>query len=387
MSLVPSREKDYDEFRKQFLVLEDKVRSCDRIVEETRSRINIENLRVEFNERFRNHVKNLEKQFSSFRDSTDEAFQRLNSLLKEEKDSQIAAFTENVEPFKLEESDSKEDISSKIKKLEFLIEEQNQDIDHSISGFIKHVSNLQIDVDDDFLRDWYQSQNQNLEKRLNEYEELAQLGIAVEIIDHQFNEMYAKMKDSIHELDLVARQDDNSNYNFRQLKGAFQHLETNYKLLQPLYRTSRRSREIITGREIEKYLQDFFESEFKRYRIDFTVNNAFREYEFFTFDSIVKPTFINIINNAIYWLIPVSERKIKIELIDNEIRICNSGEKIEESQITDIFNLFYTRKKDGRGIGLYLAKKNLNTIGYELFATNDKAYNVLKGACFVIRQQ
>lgn len=387
MTLISSREKDYEEYRKEYAVLEDKVKSCSQIIEDTRSRINIENLKVEFNERFRNHVKSLDKQFSSFRDSTDEAFQRLNKLLKEEKDNQISLFSESVEPFKLEDRDSKDDISSKIRKLELLIDQHNQDIDHSISGFINHISNLQIDVDDDFLRDWYQSQNQNLEKRLNDYEELAQLGIAVEIIDHQFNEMYAKMKDSIHELDVMARQDDNANYSFRQLKGAFQHLETNYKLLQPLYRSSRRSREIITGREIEKYLKDFFESEFKRYRIEFSVNNDFRDYEFFTFDSIVKPTFINIINNAIYWLIPVNDRKISIELIDNEIRICNSGEKIEDTQLDDIFTLFYTRKKDGRGIGLYLAKKNLNTIGYELFATNDKAYNLLKGACFVIRKQ
>ena len=62
----------------------------------------------------------------------------------------------------------------------------------------------------------------------------------------------------------------------------------------------------------------------------------------------------------------------------------NSGENIEDSYLEDIFTLFFTRKRDGRGIGLYLVKKNLQSIGYDIFATNDKQYNKLDGACFVI---
>ena len=37
----------------------------------------------------------------------------------------------------------------------------------------------------------------------------------------------------------------------------------------------------------------------------------------------------------------------------------NNGEKIDDKIIEDIFTLFFSRKKDGRGIGLYLAKKVL----------------------------
>ncbi|RYE55822.1 MAG: ATP-binding protein, partial [Sphingobacteriales bacterium] len=74
-------------------------------------------------------------------------------------------------------------------------------------------------------------------------------------------------------------------------------------------------------------------------------------------------------------------------LIGEEIRIMNSGEQIEEDHINDIFTLFFTRKRDGRGIGLYLAKKNLNSVGYNIYATNKKSYNKLEGACFVIKKE
>ena len=98
------------------------------------------------------------------------------------------------------------------------------------------------------------------------------------------------------------------------------------------------------------------------------------QYDFFTYEAVITSVFINIINNAIYWLIPSLSRKICIEYLkdSNEILIMNNGEKIDDKIIEDIFTLFFSRKKDGRGIGLYLAKKSLNSIDFDIFATNDK---------------
>lgn len=387
IKLTTSKEKSFKDYQQNYTLAEQKVKDCVKTIEETRSRINLENLKLEFHNKFRSHVRLIENKFSSFQEVSKVTFDRIKKLLDEEKKLQIESFISKSESLKILEDDKNEDISIKIKALIDLSDEQNLEIENSVSGFINHISNLQIDVDDDFLRGWYQEQNENLEKKIGDYEELAQLGMAIEIIDHQFNVMYAQMNDAINEIDSFSKKHEDSQYSFKQLKSAFQHLEINYKLLKPLYRTSRRTREIITGRELEKYIRDFFQNEFKRYRIDFDVNDAFREFEFFSYDSIIKPTFLNIINNANYWLIPSEDRKIKIELIDDEIRIMNSGEKIDDGQLEDIFTLFFTRKRDGRGIGLYLAKKNLNSVGYNIYATNDKSYNKLKGACFVIKKE
>ena len=116
-------------------------------------------------------------------------------------------------------------------------------------------------------------------------------------------------------------------------------------------------------------------------------SDDFKNYTFFTFESVIYSTFINIINNALYWLIPVSERRIYIEYCteNEEILVMNNGEKIADNLLEDIFTLFFTRKSNGRGIGLYLARRNLNSIGLDIIASNDKEYNKLNGACFVIR--
>ena len=73
-----------------------------------------------------------------------------------------------------------------------------------------------------------------------------------------------------------------------------------------------------------------------------------------------------------------------MDIKNDEILIMNSGPKMSHTELTRCFEIFYTKKASGRGIGLYLAKKCLNSIDKDIYATNDKTYNLLDGACFVI---
>ena len=148
----------------------------------------------------------------------------------------------------------------------------------------------------------------------------------------------------------------------------------------------RRSKVEIKGYEIKDYLGKFFARRFERHRIELITDQSFDDYKFYTYESVIKPIFINIVNNALYWLIPSSERKLCISYEDEKILIMNSGDKIEPADLENIFALFFTRKPGGRGIGLYLAKTNLHTIGYEIYATDDEKLNRLNGACFVIEK-
>ena len=45
---------------------------------------------------------------------------------------------------------------------------------------------------------------------------------------------------------------------FLQLQTAFQHMETNYKMLQPLYRTTRRQRTAFDGKYLINGMKAFF---------------------------------------------------------------------------------------------------------------------------------
>ncbi|MCH5719847.1 hypothetical protein MKP07_28395 [Niabella hibiscisoli] len=82
------------------------------------------------------------------------------------------------------------------------------------------------------------------------------------------------------------------------------------------------------------------------------------------------------------------QRIIKLDYLPDskEIVIANSGEKIPDYRLDKICDLFYSQRPNGRGIGLYLSKQSLNEAGLDIYATNDKTYNSLNGACFVINQ-
>ena len=164
-------------------------------------------------------------------------------------------------------------------------------------------------------------------------------------------------------------------------------MEANYKMLQPLYRTAKKQRSVFTGRHIMESMCTFFSQRIKDLDVTIESTDDFDNYEFFTYESVIYSVFINIINNALYWLIPSPNRIIRISYLADtkEILIMNSGEKIDNKIINDIFTLFFTRKHNGRGIGLYLAKQSLKSIGMDICATNAPEYNRLNGACFIIK--
>jgi C4-dicarboxylate-specific signal transduction histidine kinase len=151
-----------------------------------------------------------------------------------------------------------------------------------------------------------------------------------------------------------------------------------------LYKTTRRIKTEIWGKDIIEYMKRFFKNNLRKYRVTLTSDKSFDNYHFYTYESVIKPVFINVVNNALFWLVPVDDRKIHLAYEDGKILIMNSGEPIDPAYREDIFKLFFTRKPMGRGIGLWLARTNLRTHGFDIYCTFEKKYNRLKGACFVI---
>jgi signal transduction histidine kinase len=302
----------------------------------------------------------------------------------EEKSIIVNDYKTQLNQIPIENLKTKTELEAGLINIEKLTSEFKNSISERFESFIKHVESLNFDIDDDYLVGWYKEQNENIEKKLQETNELAQLGMSIEIIDHQFNVMYSHISDSLDYFKRYVKEHNELEYQFEQMNTAFQHLENNHRLLYPLYRTSRRSRTVITGKNITDYLLKFFEAIFSKNNIQLSSDESFYNYEYFTFESIIKPVFINVINNAVYWLTSSHERKIRLTTKNNKVLILNNGEKIEDKILEDIFTLFFSRKRDGRGIGLYLARTNLRSIGFDIIASNDKEYNLLKGACFII---
>ena len=214
--------------------------------------------------------------------------------------------------------------------------------------------------------------------------EMAQVGIAIEQQDHQFNAMYGKVREALRDLEESVFY-NNKTTSFDTLKMAIQHLEDTYKQLQPLYHVSKKQKATICGRDIEKLIEEFYGETIRDNNIALCYSDYFLDSSMFSYAPIIMPVVLNIINNALYWLDKVNDRKIELFSTERgEWAICNSGPRMKPYELERWFDLFYSKKAFGRGIGLYLAKTTLRSIGMDIYTTQDEFLNRLEGACFVI---
>lgn len=382
--LTDSQKNKYYAYREKYDDSLKIIANCNNLISETREKLTRENLEEEFEKRYKEFSSDIGATVKQYESRIKNTMDNLDSLAKDDIRQFKDLYAENTGNIVLNGGEDKNEVKERIELLEKIRDALREDIEEKYDSFVKHVEGLSFDIDDDLLVGWYKEQYEKINKKVEAMHEIAQLGMAIEIIDHQFNVLYSEMSAAIDFFKTFTQDNPKVEYNYKQLRQSFEHLESNHQLLTPLYRTMRRSKTEIKGSEIKEYLEKFFDKRFERHRIELITDKSFDEYVFYTYESVIKPVFINIINNALYWLIPSSDRKISITYEDNKILIMNSGEKIEPAYLESIFSLFYTKKPGGRGIGLYLAKTNLHTIGYEIYATNDKKLNRLKGACFAI---
>lgn len=375
--LLHDYEDDRDELEK---VLED----CDKTANE---HVYVNILKDEYSNKYALMKKEIEGMFDTVEKSISENFKEISKQL----DKKVLASKSII--YRLSPTEinidllSEEETIKRMEELDIVLNSVRQEYENVYFPFIKQFENITFEKDYTKTLEAYKSKEIELTKQIDSFYELAQIGMSIEVIDHQFNVLYAQIASALSKLGDMSKKSSEVLEIYNPLKMSFQHLESNHKMLMPMYRTTRRNKTNISGRDIVEVIDNFYGKVLKRDGIEFVYSEEFANYTIYSFESIIMPVFLNIINNAIYWVAYGNERKrIEIKIRDNEILIMNSGAKMSYTELTRCFEIFYTKKASGRGIGLYLAKKCLNSIDMDIYATNDKEYNILDGACFVICQ-
>ena len=129
---------------------------------------------------------------------------------------------------------------------------------------MSHIQRLSLSIDEELLQGAYKKQYEQIKKWWEQTKETSQLGIAVEIIDHEFNVLYSKINQTI---ELMGFNDKSPEFTY--LKKTFKTLEDKYALLSPLYRTSGSVSKDIKGSDIKSFLSNFFENKIKSKQIEF----------------------------------------------------------------------------------------------------------------------
>jgi len=215
--------------------------------------------------------------------------------------------------------------------------------------------------------------------------ELVQLGLAVEIIDHDLSKLYRGIKTSISKLEKLWKDAPKSLKHLGELTANFQHLEQRYTLMSPLYRNSYRSKIDFNGQQIYDYLHSFLQHELNTHGVTLEASQEFIGCEFNESPARVLPVFINVVDNAVFWLREAAEKIVRLDRIENVITINDSGPGIHPSIAKDIFKPFVSEKPSGRGLGLHIARANLELAGHEIWAELNSPYRTMNGACICIR--
>lgn len=89
------------------------------------------------------------------------------------------------------------------------------------------------------------------------------------------------------------------------------------------------------------------------------------------YPSSFYPVFVNLVDNAVFWLKDRPERIITLNALDDGTLIVkDTGPGIPKRDRESVFELGFSRKPAGRGMGLHISKEVLNKIDYDLVLQN-----------------
>lgn len=209
-----------------------------------------------------------------------------------------------------------------------------------------------------------------LREKINMDVELSQLGLAVGVIHHEFNSTVTSMRNSIKELGAWADVNEEMESMYKNIRVNFEHLDGYLSLFSPLNRRLYRKEENIKASDINLFLLDIFNARLERHNIKIKHTRGFGKRSLFGYRSTFYPVFINIVDNAIYWLKQKEDegdRIVRLHADDTGFYISNNGPAIKPNDKSRIFDLGFTRKPNGRGMGMYISKEVLNGVKYRIF--------------------
>jgi len=214
-----------------------------------------------------------------------------------------------------------------------------------------------------------------LKEKLETDLELSQMGLAVGVIQHEFNSSVKSIQTQLRSLKAWADVNHGLQGVYENIKLNFDHLNGYLRLFAPLNRRANPIEVEITGKDIYDFVKDiFFEriSE-QRHQITIVPTKKFDHKKIMGYPSTFYPVFVNLVDNAIFWLkdrpLP---RIIQLDADESGFYISNNGPDINIREQEIVFEAGYSKKPNGTGLGLFISREVLRKVGYEIIIDTPK---------------
>lgn len=386
---VPSKPAKLDDFLEaQYRTYRDLFAELSELLQTCRERLNS----LEAKNKHHSPIKSAEKKFQSSEATLKKMVSRYGGLiektlnnvneywLKETRDDRNSFETQAL-PILDAVTDSS-DTEQVLNSLDTIYNTLTEDISYKYEAFLQALDKLEQGIDLDSAFVIAEEERAKAEKEVNQIRSLAQAGISFEVLAHELHAQDQAVTRSLNSMSTDAKQQ----VGFKNAMQAHKQFTEYLRFLSPLKLSGYQSRDDITGKDIVKNIEMFFRDRFECQNVNLDISDAFKRIVVVDIPSRIQPVFINILNNALYWVGLVESRQIKIDIIDDLVVIANSGPVVDEDDIERLFELFYSRRTSGNGVGLYLSKQNLAVARHKIwYAEKPEEKLIQDGANFVIK--
>ena len=236
----------------------------------------------------------------------------------------------------------------------------------------------------------YQKERQHLVQRFEIAEELAGVGLSVEMTSHDIMLMMSIASSLGKETATLARRlgSDEIQERAERLVGVLDQIKDGMQDIQSLFKSSRRRRKHLKIEPILDKIYNLYKKPLDKKGITYekTVISG-SPLVANVVDGVVMQVLINLFDNAAYWLDTTeSNGEIHVTLNGPEgvLIFSDNGPGIDEEDKPYIFEAFYSGKgQQGRGLGLYIARQLLERYDYSISIAKESK-SCLPGANFVI---
>ena len=214
-----------------------------------------------------------------------------------------------------------------------------------------------------------EQRNLLLEEEADADAQLAQLGMAIEIINHEFSGTIRSIRNGLRKLKAWADTNEGLRELYDSIRTSFDHLDGYLTLFTPLQRRLYRRTVEIRGSEIRDFLEELFRARLARHSVRLTATTAFAKAKVVGFPSSFYPVFVNLMDNAIFWLSqqnPQRERRVELDERAGALLIADTGPGVNVRDREAIFEFGFSRKPGGRGMGLHIGRESLRRVGCDL---------------------
>lgn len=239
----------------------------------------------------------------------------------------------------------------------------------------------------------YSAERKYLVQRAETTEHLAGVGLSVETASHDLMVAMARALATVDSLISEARRPgqldkEAVDRELNMVRGILSFIQSQMKDLQQLFKSTKQRRKDVRVAEVLRKVQRLFQSALDKAHIEVEISESRTPLIAKTTDAVLLQLFLNLFDNAVYWLdVKQGHRKILITLDGEEgsLIFSDSGPGIKKDDAPFIFEPFYSGKgQDGRGLGLYIARQLLERHEYSIELADLKSQMPLSGANFVV---